>query len=852
MFSKDDEKYLIRLISSNQVVLFLGAGFSRDAKNLLKENFPTGFTLGQKIWDFLGYTGPYDRTPLTEMYQAFSSAGIKKDRKTEFLNSNLLSGEIPESYDIISLPYWYKIYTVNIDDVLTKTFRKKGKGIEELIFPRDQFSERDQSLENTQIIYLHGKLPCDPSEVIFSNKQYAKANLAHQPLYGQFVYDYAALATIFIGTDLNEPLFETYIAARESKYGLPELRPKSFLITPELSPVKADNLKNNYNVHHVVGYTSDFLSWLTAIQSELPDRISILKKTFPNLINIYDYANITGVSKKSLNEFAKSFNRVPRELMAPKERSGYLMGTSPRWNDILFELDIPRTITREVYKVIEQFFQASIVNSKIKIVNLTGYAGSGKSTILKRLGFMLSQHGRTAFLTYSAFVPKNDDIINVLSAIDDRVVLLFDNANTFLNQLPSLIKKLISDLKNPPIIVLGIRSNYLNNLNELLDPAVADIQIYKIPDLDDTEIEHLIEKLSEHNLLGLLQGKSKLQRFNEFKYRAHRQILIAMKEATNGKSFEEIIHDEFEAIHPDEAKILCVCVSICTEHSYPNTKQDFIGFSKIDHNQTLNFLQSTLHGTIIWIGNGSQFMIRHKILADYFIKNCATSEILKESYIRVLSILAPELKKNNGNTRKFNLFKNLINHQTLYRRFKSDINQAREVYESVSSYFSDNAHFWLQYGSLELEGRDGDLKFAENYLNQAESLYPGSYFIQNAKCNLYYKLSYSARSYSEAVQYKEKADELGHFLLLAIGKEEPYIYHIYCGGRYKFITKWITDKVEKKQALVDLKKSIKTAITFHPRNAKLEIASSAINRAYLNLGISDNLEDPELPSFVEY
>lgn len=851
MFNKDDEKYLIRLISSNQVVLFLGAGFSRDAENALGENFPTGLSLGQKLWDFLGYSGTYDKTPLTEMYQAFSSAGIKRDRKTDFLNSNLLSGQIPDSYDIVSFPYWYKIYTINIDDILTKTYRKKGKGIEELIFPNDQFSERDQSLENTQIIYLHGKLPCDPNDVIFSTKQYAKANLAHQPLYGQFVYDYAALPTIFIGTDLNEPLFETYIAARESKYGLPELRPKSYLITPTLSPVKADNLKSNYNVHHVAGITSDFFSWLESIKSQLPDRLTILKRTFPNLLNVYEYASITGVSQKSLNEFAKSFNRVPKELNVPKERSGYLMGTSPRWNDIFFELDIPRTITKNIYDAIESTFQATTTLNKTKVIKVIGYAGSGKSTILKRLGLMLSQHGRTAFLSYSAYVPKNDDIINVLNAIEDRVVLLFDNANNFLSQLSGLINKLNSDLKNPPIIILGIRSNYLNKLDELLDPEIADIHTYKIPDLDDTEIEHLIAKLDEHNLLGVLKGKPKYQRFSEFKYRAHRQILIAMKEATNGKSFGEIMQDEFKVIQPEEAKILCTCVSLCTEQSYPNSKQDFIGFSKTDHNMALNFLQSVLEGTIIWIGSGNHFMIRHKILADYFIKNCATTDILKEAYIRVLSILAPELKKNTGSTRKFNLFKALINHQTLYRRFKNDINQAREVYDSIAGYFNDDPHFWLQYGSLEVEGKGGDLKLAENYINQAESLYPTSHFIQNAKCNLYYRLANSADTYTEALQYKETADELGHSLLLTIGKEEPYIYHIYCGGRYKFITKWVTDKVEKKQALIGLKKSIKTAITFHPRNSKLEVASNAINRAYLNLGIGDNLEDPELPNFIE-
>jgi hypothetical protein len=60
MFKESDLKYLKRLIGRNQVVLFLGSGFSRSAENRRNEKFPTGFELGKKLWDFLGYSGEYD------------------------------------------------------------------------------------------------------------------------------------------------------------------------------------------------------------------------------------------------------------------------------------------------------------------------------------------------------------------------------------------------------------------------------------------------------------------------------------------------------------------------------------------------------------------------------------------------------------------------------------------------------------------------------------------------------------------------------------------------------------------------------------------------------------------------
>jgi len=848
MFEKDDEKYLKRLIANNQVLLFLGSGFSRDAQNRLGEKFPTGWELGDKIWNFLDYPGEYDGTSLPEMYQAFVGSPKKKYQKIEFLDSTLLSGDIPELYNEIVKPFWYKIYTLNVDDIVEKVFRKEGKGVEELIYPRDEYSERDPSLDNTQIIHLHGMLPCLPDEIIFSTKQYAKSSLAHQPLYAQFVYDYATLPTLFIGTDLNEPLFERYIESREGKGGYRELRPKSYLISPTLSPVKIDNLKNHYNVHHISGTTSDFLRWLQNLNPELPDKKSILLNTFPNLISVLEYSDLSESSTKSLKEFAKSFNRVPKDRISENDRSAFLMGASPRWNDIFSEYDIPRTITTEIYELIEKHLNTKTKSEKTKLVELKGYAGSGKSTILKRLGFMLSQHGRTVFLTYSDFLPRTDHLINVLSSVKERVVIIFDNAKNVVTQLPRLLQSISSHLEYTPIIILGIRTNHASKLDRVLDPDLLDLSVFKIPDLDDSEIGHLITKLDENNLLGTLKGMTPNRRFSEFKYRARKQILVAMKEATHGKPFGDIINSEFSSIEPYEARILCLCIALNTELGFTNSKQDIVGFSKVSHIEALNYLNSVLSGTIMWVGNKDRFMIRHRILADHVIKFCADLEMLKEAYNRVLSVLAPELKKSQGYSKKFNLYKSLINHQVLYKRFKSDINHARELYDSISEFFEDDAHFWLQYGSLEVEGSGGDLTLAENYINQAESLAPDYNYIRTAKCNLYYKLSTDHSAYSYAIDYKSKADELATELILNVGRQDPHIYHIHCRGTYNFVKKWMHDPDDKKRELENLRKIIDTAIRLHPRDSRLETISSAIHRAYLQLGIDDKLVDPEIPN----
>lgn len=840
MFSESDEKYLIRLLGKNKVVLFLGSGFSMIATNRNKENFPTGWVLSQKIWKFLDFPGDYDGSSLQELFQSFIHNKKKSlSEKNDFLNNNLLSDSIPEIYDAITIPYWYKIYTLNIDDIIDKTYKRNNKSIQTLKFPHDEFKERDQSLEKTQCVYLHGKLPCNPEDVIFSTKQYARATLKHQPLYSQFTFDYATTATIFIGTDLNEILFESYIESREGKDGHGELRPKSFIITPKLSPVKKENFKNIYNVHHIEGTTEDFLNWLKKIESELPTKDEVLKGTFPNLLQVNRFARLAHVSTSTVGEFASSFEIIPKDYIIKKERSGYLTGANPNWNDIFSDLDIPRTITNKTFDLINDSITRFKETDKQRMFTILGSAGSGKSTILKRLGLRLSQNGRTVFICNSDYIPKTEKIAEILSAIDEQVILIFDNAKNILKEIPYLTSA-FSKVRKPPIIILGLRMTYRHKLEFYLDPDLIDNTDIQIPNLDDEEINNLISKLEDNNLLGQLKGLSSERRFAEFKYKAKKQILVAMKETTKGKSFDEIIQDEFNEIEPYEAKLLCVCISLNTEQGFFNSVQDFVGFANVSYNEALNILKFNLNGIIVWNDLNTQFMIRHKILADFIIKNCSDLDILKEAYIRVLNVLAPELKKSlGGHIRKFNLYKALINHQNLYARFKEDINLARDVYDSVMESFNNDAHFWLQYGSLEMTGTGGNLEFAENYISQAESLAPESNIIQNSKCNLYYKLSVSTSNFSMAFEYKKMADELSNELINR--NDDPYIHHIHCLGNYLYVRKWVKSNEEKKEKYTELKKKINKAVSQYPRNRDIEFAHTLINRAYLHLGT--NIEE---------
>jgi len=851
MFTKTQAEFLLRRIQRNEVVLFVGAGFAIEATNRHNEKLPTGKQLSEKIWSFINMPGLYDGTPLQTMYDALLNKGKKHDEIKQFLEDIFFVKDFPDYYYHIILPYWHKIYTTNIDNLLEKLYSKSTQKFKILKYPQDEFQDVDKSLETIQFVYLNGKIPCEPNELIFSKKQYARNLNALQPLYHQFVNDYSTTTTVFLGTSIDEPIFEQYIAAREIRpSGISEHRPRSFLIDPHIPPARESLLKDLYNILPIKASIEDFFSWLNDNRDNFLDKIETLKITFPSLAELYDKSQEKKI--KSLgtffSDFSLGFNKVNPFGIARVKNKNFLLGTSPTWNDIYNNFDAPRKITQEIFTCIEKIL--SDEPDKIKIISLLGSAGSGKSTILKRLALRLAQNGRTVFLSYSEYIPESISIVKTLDSLNEKVVLFFDNADLMLYQLPGLVLELQKCLK-PPIIIISTRTNAFDRITSKFEP-INNLKEFKTPNLDKDEIIAIIQLLEDNHLLGHLKGLTQIKRIREFEIRAKKQILVAMREATKGDNFDVIINSEFQELVPPEVKFLTACVALTTEAGFTISKQDFVGFSDLPPAETLYYLERNLHDVIIKAGpKEDRLLLRHRIIAEYIINNCLDLDNLKKVYLRILTSLAPEINVYDWKSRKYTLYREIINHFKVYRRFSLNINNARELYESLIPYFNMDYQFWLQYGSLELEGKAGSLELAENYLLQAESLRPNNTNIKNALANLYYKKSISAKSDAESISFREKANQIIDEILLNQRIDDAHTYHIYCKGNYNYIIKRMTDINAIKSELEALKKVMDLGLSNHPLNERLQNVNEIIKKAYLLTAVHQKIEFPIMPSEFE-
>lgn len=836
MFDRRDEQYLIRAINRNQVNLFLGAGFSTLAKNRLGNHLPTGTQFAELLWNFLGYAPPYDQTSsLAELYEAVLASGKPLGTIAEFMNSHLLATDLPREYQEITRVYWSRIYTTNIDNLVEEIYRQiSTPRLEIKAFPKDELPDRDVTLDRIQVVHLHGRLPCSPTDVTFAISQFARRATPHDHLYDHFVRDYATKTTIFIGTALNEPLLWQYIEIRKAKRAeLSEERPKSFLVTASLNAPKRQLLQA-MNVVPLIGTTSDFLVWLGSKRAELASKDDVLRVTIPGLVELISGATAGNEGDlRAVKEFGKHFHSVPTDAgTATHERSLFLLGASPRWEDLLDERDAPREISAHVQTEIEN----SLVNESegIALYSLLGSAGSGKSTTLRRIAIQLARSGHTCFLTNSEELARFEDVARALSHIGKKCVLFFDNAETILPALPRLLQALLT-VRLPPICVIASRTNDFDRTLPKLPKEVRNVEV-QLPHLTRNEIKGVLAVLERENLLGQLKGMSQDQRISEFESRANKQLLVAMREATSGRGFDEIIEDEYRSLIPAESQTLYLCVALATEAGYRLTIQEFVGCSRSPPAESLVILDRNLRDIVLRTGVSDELlMLRHRRIAEHMVNRAAPRVELREAYLRLLDVISTEIGGNPRRSRTFSLYKALIHHHIVFKRFGENIDEARQVYDSVLPKFSRNAQFLLQYGSLEMEA--GNLDVAQNYLDQADSLDPGNSFIANARGQLLLKQGIKARNKATAVALR---DEGSRILLSNMDNPElddAYCYHIYCQLRLTWVRAWGETTQEKTRELESLRAIANEAFRKFPRDKRISEVKLEIERDYFSMAV---------------
>ncbi len=770
-------------------VLFLGAGFSLEARNHSGQLLPSTKQLTKKLWALCYSDEPFDdTTQLQDMFDMALSANRTKLAELMKTTFSVDPGACPEWYRRFLMMPWLRIYTLNVDNLVQQVLSPEltSRQLQTLSAAGDSGPVFQDSALTT--VHLNGTLDDIPDRVTFSRAQYAQRP-SSDSAYTQLRNDLLCRPVIFVGASLEEgPLWEHIeIRGVRQPRGQRELRPRSYLVVPDLNRPKQALLSR----HNVAWLPMSAKSFCESILSTMEEERCAGHKALAQLA-------------KTQNGPTREFNRVADIAADDKATDEYLLGAEPTWEDVKSGRVADRRCFDEMWDMMNEI-RANTSGRQALVV--TGTAGTGKSSAIMLAALRFEADGVSVAWADASHQYSRTEFRRALDSGESYGALFINDADLYEGRLSSMIVEALE--MNPNLLmVCEMRSSKVDRSIRAHELGTYEVLEYTVPGLGDKDIDAILDVLDRENRLGMLKGKSRDERRRIFHGQAGRQLLVAMHFATHGQDFEEKAKDELRQMTGPQ-KFLYGLICVASSHRF-SLRQDDVGIAWGDSDtkwlQTVNLM---VRRKLILPTRDGGFRARHRMIAQFVYDSLVEEGRMPDIVSALIRIGATKTTsltpRNSGHAR---LLRTCINHNFMLRTV--DLTQARLIYSDFEDALSWNYHYWLHRGALELE--TDNLGLAENFLSQAKSINERDVFIDNELAYLSFKKANQSPTKQESPELVQEAIEM----LVQVAHRRPdqigHAYHIMGQQGLVWAKNGISTLSEKRVFLESLEKKVKQAV----------------------------------------
>jgi len=648
-------------IVSGKAILFLGTG---AAKNAISPHGPYNIdsnTLRDRLSDhFLG--GTYKNKPLVLVADYCKNiAGLIA---VQTFIKDLFEEYSPAPFHTLIPTFrWHSIFTTNYDLIVEKAYEQcssRKQNLAKIVHDRDDFSAKMSDPQSVPYIKLHGCISIinDPDlPLVLGSEEYARCRKNRMLLFGHLQDWSREHPVFFCGYNIADPNIQQILFDLSNPS---EMRPLYVVVDPNLNQYDI----SMWSSRRFIPLKMTFEAFMNSLSTEIPEyKRSLSMYYHENPLPILNIASNKAAPTPDLVRYLdEQLEYVYKDMatngIAPQD---FYRGINDSWGPYVQNLDVKRQITEDLlyYPILDEG------PKKIRLSLVKGFAGSGKTAVLRRTAWdAVNIYGMVVFwLREGGNIIPN--LIKELSLLIMKPIIIFiDDAIPQASKITSLIS--LSHNSNLQIyLIISARTNELNTYADFLEKQVDTT--HSIRNLSQDEILLLIENLTKHNCLGVMEHLSKNDQIKYFYLTSERQLLVALHEATLGEKFEDILFDEYNKIIPHEAQILYLdiatlnrlnigvragLISRVSGISFDKFQKDF--FSPLEHivkaiwdNTDRDFLYKTRHPFIAnMVFNKvlpdpkdrlTQIVrILHHLNVDYYTDNCAFSEIIRGKSIAKL------------------------------------------------------------------------------------------------------------------------------------------------------------------------------------------------------------------------
>ncbi len=469
------------------------------------------------------------------------------------------------------------------------------------------------------IFHIHGSLfSVEAKEsILVSEQDYARFRERRRMLFDQLRTSYATTPILYVGYSHRDANWKMITAELRAEFE-PSKPPPSYRVAPSTPEIEAEIL----SAQGLSTIEGDLATLKFAVQARLgdirvdPRNLDALAARIPSeLRRLFDE------SPAAVTRLLNSWDYVNQaDFSAPPNTGSFHKGDRPNWALVGRGINFQRDIEEPLVEQLVDF--ATDPSPRVTSQIVLGSAGYGTSTLLMAVAAWFAQNkiGTTLFL-WPGTNPIAADVEYAARYFPSPIVFCVDNAADYEHELAD-IARLLGSLKIPAFLLLGERLNEWRQCRPSLRPHE-----HSLDPLSDDEILRLIDSLARTSSLGKLTDLDPELRFSAIKIKNQQQLLVTMREATEGKGFDAIIEDEYRSVGDERARDLYGLV--CAFSRVRSLARDMLCAESLGVGvaDLYNSLVGGLEGILVWEtideARGLEALrARHQIIADIVWNRC--------------------------------------------------------------------------------------------------------------------------------------------------------------------------------------------------------------------------------------
>lgn len=625
-------------IESGRAVLFLGAGIGHNATNATGDHMPTGWELAEELCVKFGLD-PKASNDLAKVSQVVENK-IGRAELDAFISKRLADFEPDDSLQYLVGLTWRAIFTTNYDRVIERCYElaREPRQIPVPVSSTSSFRIVDPHFE-IPIYHLHGAVfDVAKPQLILTQRDYATFRTRRKMLFEVLQQQMSSSIIVYVGYSHNDPNWTMVFEELLSEFS-PSPLPQSFRVTRS-TPDFDREILNQHKITTLDGTVTDFAS---AIQSTLgdlrvdPRHLDNLKGSVPSDLHIA-FENNAAATVRLLS----SWTYVNQAPFSPTPNvSAFLRGEKANWSLIAGKHYFDRDVETQVSNAL--FDYATATKGSRQTLLLLGPAGYGMTTILMSLAVTLVEQDAGPVFMHKAGTPLLEgDIVFAESIFGRRPFFVIDDASNYARHHESILAR-VRLAKRHACFLLGERRNEWKQLSR--PPKAVE---FEITPLSDAEIDRLLTCLDKHGELGRLADLSLDLRVAAVKKKHDSQLLVVLREATEGKAFDAIIESEYRKL-PSTVRPIYGSVACAYQVRQPlrdGALANVVGKPITEvYNHTKESLDGVVEYDLIDSANGVYAArCRHHIIAQIVWERCVPieeRESIMLTLVRSLNLTSP-------------------------------------------------------------------------------------------------------------------------------------------------------------------------------------------------------------------